>query len=221
MSFSDVPAPMKLLLDFLPIILFFAVFKYGEGHPEWATSFAQEHLGAIVSGGVVSTSVAPMLLATVVVIAATVLQIVVQQLRGKKIEMMLWISLALVTVMGGATIWFHNDAFIKWKPSVLYWLMALSFVVSQLVFKKNLLRSMMGEQLELPPRIWQKLSWAWVIFFSGMGALNLFVAFNYSLGTWVNFKLFGSMGLMLAFTIAQGLYLSRHISPSSTPKTEP
>jgi intracellular septation protein len=214
---------MKLLFDFLPIMLFFAVFKYGEGHPEWATRFAQEHLGAIVSGGVVSTAIAPMLLATAVVIAATLLQIVVQLVRRKKIESMLWVSLGLVTVMGGATIWFHNDVFIKWKPSVLYWLMALGFVVSQLVFKKNLLKSMMGEQLQLPPRIWQRLSWAWVVFFFGMGALNLFVAFNYSLATWVNFKLFGSMGLMLAFTIAQGLYLSRYISPAATanPQAEP
>jgi intracellular septation protein len=209
---------MKLLLDFLPIVLFFAVFKYGEGHKEWASAFANEHFSFLVSGGVITPEMAPMLLATLVVILATLLQIGIMLARGKKIDLMLWISLGLVTVMGGATIWFHSDAFIKWKPSVLYWLMGLSFVVSQVFFKKNLLQSMMGQQLDLPPAIWQKLSWAWVVFFASMGMLNLYVAFNFSQSTWVNFKLFGSMGLMVAFTLGQGIYLNSHLNTKQAPK---
>ncbi len=202
---------MKIFLDFLPIILFFAVFKYGENNKDWATAFANEHLGFMVSGGVVGPDMAPMLLATLVVIAATGLQIALMLVRGKKVDLMLWVSLGLITLMGGATIWFHNDNFIKWKPSVLYWVMGLGFLLSQVVFKKNLLKSLMGDQLDLPQSVWQRLSMAWVVFFGLMGILNLYVAFSFSQSTWVNFKLFGSLGLMLAFTIGQGIYLSRHL----------
>jgi intracellular septation protein len=204
---------MKLILDFLPIVLFFIVFKYAENHKEWASSWANEHLGFMVSGGVISQDMAPILLATLVVMVATGLQIALLLARGKKVDLMLWISLGLITVMGGATVWFHNDQFIKWKPSVLYWMMGLNFIVSQWLFKKNLLKTMMGEQLSLPDAIWQKLSWAWVAFFTVMGVLNLYVAFSFSQSTWVDFKMFGTTGLMLIFTVGQGIYLSRHLHP--------
>ena len=206
---------MKILFDFLPIVLFFAAFKYGEGHSDWAAAFASEHLGFIVAGGVVGPKEAPVLLATVVVILATLAQIAFLLVRGKKIDMMLWISLALVTVLGGATIYFHSDTFIKWKPSVLYWVMALSFLLSQALFGKNLLKALIGAQMELPENIWKRLNLAWVLFFALMGVLNIYVAYNFSTDTWVNFKLFGGIGLMMVFTVAQGLYLSRHIKPSA------
>ena len=206
---------MKLLLDFLPILLFFITFKYTEGQPEWAAQFASEHFGFLVSGGVVGPKEAPVLLATLVVIIATVTQIVVMLVRGKKIDMMLWISLALVVVLGGATVWFHSETFIKWKPSVLYWAMGLSFWISQVVFRKNLLQTLMGEQLELPPGVWQRLNFAWIAFFGMMGLLNLYVAYSFTTDVWVNFKLFGGIGLMLLFTLAQGIYLSRHIKPDA------
>jgi len=209
---------MKILFDFLPILLFFGAFKYGESHKDWAASFASQHFGFIVSGGLVGPNEAPVLLATLVVIFATLAQIAFLLARGKKIDLMLWVSLALVTVLGGATIWFHSDTFIKWKPSVLYWVMALSLLVSQLVFQKNLLKTLIGAQIELPDNIWQRLNLAWVTFFVLMGVLNLYVAYTFSTDTWVNFKLFGGIGLMLAFTVAQGLYLSRHIKhPDSAP----
>jgi intracellular septation protein len=117
----------------------------------------------------------------------------------------------LVSVLGGATIYFHSDTFIKWKPSVLYWVMAMGFLLSPIVAGKNLLKTLLGEQMELPEPIWQRLNLAWVGFFMLMGVLNLWVAYNFSTSTWVNFKLFGGMGLMLVFTIAQGLYLNRHL----------
>ncbi len=206
---------MKLLFDFLPIILFFGTFKVAEGRRDWAAQFASEHLGFVVNGGVVGAAEAPVLLATLVVILATLAQVGWVLARGRKVDTMLWVSLALVTVFGGATIWFHNETFIKWKPSVLYWVMGLSFWLSQLVFRKNLLRTLIGEQLALPAVVWQRLNFMWVAFFAFMGLLNLYVAYSFSTDVWVNFKLFGGIGLMLAFTVAQGFYISRHLQPEA------
>ncbi len=212
---------MKLLLDFLPLLLFFGSFKYADGHKDWAAAFATDHFGAVVSGGVVGMDEAPVLLATVVVIVATLLQIGVIFARGKKPDLMLWITFVLVVVLGGATIWFHNATFIKWKPSVLYWAMGLAFWVSQTLFHKNLLQTLIGDQLELPPTVWQRLNFAWIGFFGLMGLLNLYVAYSYSTSTWATFKAFGATGLMLVFMLAQGLYLSRHIKPDADGATAP
>lgn len=213
---------MKLLLDFLPILLFFATFKFAEGRSEWAAQFATEHFGSLVSGGVVGPAEAPVLLATVVVILGTLAQVAYLKARGQKVDMMLWVSLGLVTALGGATIWFHSETFIKWKPSVLYWVMGLAFWISQVFFRRNLLQVLMGNQLELPAAVWRRLSVAWFAFFALMGVLNLYVAYSFSTSTWVNFKLFGGIGLMLAFTLAQGVYLSRHIKPEpAEPQTPP
>jgi len=202
---------MKLFFDFLPIILFFGAFKYAEAHKDWAAAFASEHFGFLVSGGVVGAGEAPVLLATVVVIVATLVQVLVLKLRGRKVDTMIWVSLVLVVVLGGLTIWFHSETFIKWKPTLLYWVMAGAFAFGPLLFGKNVLRVLLGEQLELPDAVWQRLNWAWVGFFSAMGALNLWVAYTFATATWVNFKLFGSIGLMLVFTVLQGLYLSRYL----------
>ena len=207
---------MKILLDFLPIILFFGMFKYAEGHAEWAARFASEHFGFVVSGGVVGTEEAPVLLATLVVIVATTAQIAYLLARRRKIDLMLWITFVLVVVLGGATVWFHNATFIKWKPSVLYWVMGLSFWVSQAVFKKNLLQTLIGDQLELPAAVWQRLNVAWIAFFALMGLLNLYVAYTFSTSTWASFKAFGATGLMLVFMVAQGFYLNKHLLPDAT-----
>jgi intracellular septation protein len=213
---------MKLLLDFLPILLFFGAFKYAEGHKDWAAGFATEHLGFMVAGGQVGTGEAPVLLATVVVVVATLAQVLWLKARGKKVDLMLWISLGLVTVLGGLTVWLHSETFIKWKPTGLYWAMAASFLVSQFVLGRNLLKLMLGEQLQLPEAVWTRLSLAWVAFFAAMGVLNLWVAYNFSTDAWVNFKLFGGIGLMLLFTLAQGLYISRHLpEDDATAKDKP
>jgi len=124
---------------------------------------------------------------------------------------MLWISLGLVVVLGGLTVWLHSETFIKWKPTGLYWAMGLSLLVSQYLFGRNLLKTLLGEQLQLPEGVWYRLSLAWVAFFAAMGLINLWVAYSFSTDTWVNFKLFGGIGLMLLFTLAQGLYISRHL----------
>ena len=202
---------MKLLFDFLPLILFFGTFKYAEGQKEWAADFATRHLGALVSGGRVGTEEAPVLLATVVVIVATLAQVAWLKARGRKVDLILWVGLGLVVVLGGLTIWFHSETFLKWKPSGLYWAMGLSFWISQAFFGRPVLRILLGEQLQLPDIIWRKLNFAWIAFFALMGLLNLWVAYSFSTPTWVNFKVFGATGLMLAFTIAQGIYLSRHL----------
>jgi intracellular septation protein len=207
---------MKILFDFLPIALFFGMFKYAEGHREWAAATATEWLGFMVSGGVVGGTEAPVLLATVVVILATALQIVWLLVRGKKIDLMLWISLGLVAGLGGATIYFHNENFIKWKPTMLYWLMGGALLVSQVVFKKNGLKTLMGAQMELPDQAWRVMSLSWVGFFAVMGVINLWVAYNFSTDTWVNFKLFGGLGLMVLFVLAQAVYLSKYIKTDTT-----
>ena len=204
---------MKLLLDFLPLILFFVAFKGAEGNPDAAAAFATQHFGFLVQGGVVGPQEAPVLLATVVVMIATLAQAAILKLRGKKIDLMLWISLGLVVVLGGATVWFHNETFIKWKPTGLYWAMALTLWISQAGFGKNLIQSMLGAELALPGVIWLKLNRAWVLFFAAMGVVNLYVAYHFSTSAWANFKVFGVTGLILLFTLAQGLYLSKHLPP--------
>lgn len=211
---------MKLLFDFLPIILFFGAFKYAEGHKAWASDFATSHFGSLVSGGRVGPDEAPVMLATLVVILASLAQVAYLKARGRKVETMLWVSLALVVVLGGLTIYLRSETFIKWKPSVLYWVMGTAFWLSPLLFGKNLLKVLLGEQLDLPAKVWHRLNFAWITFFAIMGFVNLWVAYNFSTDTWVNFKLFGSLGLMLVFTIGQGIYLNRYIKdePESPPK---
>ena len=208
---------MKILFDFLPIALFFGMFKYADGHKEWAASVATDWLGFMVSGGVVGSAEAPVLLATVVVIVATLAQILWIKARGGKVDTMLWVSLALVTVLGSATIYFHSENFIKWKPTVLYWVMGGALLGGQLFFRTNLIKRLMGAQMELPDAAWRALNWGWTGFFAAMGVLNLWVAYNFDTNTWVNFKLFGGMGLMFVFVIAQALYLGRYVKDTDTP----
>ena len=210
---------MKILLDFLPIVLFFLTFNQAEKRPDEAAALATDWFGFMVSGGAVGAKEAPVLLATVVVILATVLQVLYLKLRGQKIDTMLWVSLGLVTVMGGATIYFHSETFIKWKPSVLYWVMAAAFWLSPILSGRNLLKMMMGEQVELPGFVWRNLNLAWIGFFSLMGVLNLWIAYSYDTSTWVTFKSFGGMGLMLVFMVAQGIYMSRHMKPAEGDKS--
>ena len=206
---------MKILFDFLPIALFFGMFKYADGNRDWAAGVATDWLGFMVAGGMVGPAEAPVLLATVVVIVATMAQILWLKIAGKKIDTMLWVSLGLVTLLGGATIYFHSENFIKWKPTVLYWVMGGALLIGQLVFKKNGIKTLMGAQMSLPDVIWQRVNLSWVGFFVVMGVVNLWVAFNFSTSAWVNFKLFGGIGLMFAFVAVQALYLNKYIKPDS------
>ncbi len=211
---------MKLFLDFLPIILFFVTFKWGEGHADLAAQWLTQHLGFMVAGGVVGPKESAALLATVVVAAFSVVQIAALKALRKPIDKMLWVSLVVVLSLGALTVYFHNDAFIKWKPTIIYWFMGGGIFVSDIVMRRYVLRTLMNaSDIVVPERIWRHLSWAWVLFLASMGVLNLYVAFNFSTSVWVDFKMWGSMGLMLVFTLAQGLYLGKHMPAEDKAKT--
>src|SRR6185437_5662281 len=146
--------------------------------------------------------------ATAVAIVATICQVGWLLLRKRKVDAMLWISLAIIVVMGGATLLLRDPTFIKWKPTVLYWAFAVVLLGADLLLSKNMIRSMMQGQMSLPDVVWTRLNLSWVLFFAVMGVANLYVAYNYSESTWVNFKLFGGIGLMVVFVVIQGVMLS-------------
>lgn len=205
---------IKFLFDMLPVILFFGIYKYGENNQEWAHGLVTEHLGFLISGGAVPASQSPILLATAVTIIATVLQIVYLLARRRKVDGMLWLSLGVVVVAGGATIYFHDDTFIKWKPTILYWAFGIALLLAHLIYRKNLMRSALGGAMNLPEPVWTRVLYAWIAFFIGLGLLNLlmaFVVFRSDTGAWVSFKLFGISGILFAFIIIQSLFLSKHI----------
>jgi intracellular septation protein len=205
---------MKFLFDLFPIALFFAIFRWGEHNPDSAHGVVQHYLGGLISGGNVTASQSPIILATVVGILATVLQIGYLLARRKKVDGMLWVSAAVIVVMGGATIYLHDDTFIKWKPTILYWAFAAILLFYQTVMGKNLMKSVMGEAMKLPEAIWGKVLWAWVAFLLALGALNLLVAFVIFKGdtsAWVNFKVFGATGIFFLFIVAMGVLLSKHM----------
>ena len=174
---------MKFLFDLFPVLLFFAAFKLFDIY-----------------------------VATGAAIGATFLQIGLLALLRRQIDTMLWASLAIIVVFGGATLVLHDETFIKWKPTVLYWLFSAVLAGSALLFRKNLIRAMLAAQMQVqvPEPVWARLNWSWVGFFALMGVANLLVAFNFTTDQWVNFKLFGTTGLMLLFVIAQALFLARH-----------
>ncbi len=173
---------MKFLFDLFPIILFFVAFKV------WGIYTA-----------------------TTVAIVATLVQIAWVAFRHRKVDPMLWLSLGIVVVFGGATLILHDETFIKWKPTVLYWALSVVLLVSQVAFGKNLIEAMMGKQISLPQRVWTQLNLVWSVFFALLGILNLFVAFHFSTDAWVDFKLFGATGILVVFIVGQSLWLSRHM----------
>ena len=175
---------MKFFFDLFPVILFFIAFKFGDIY-----------------------------VATGVAMVATFIQIGWVWMKHRRVDTMLWVSLGVITLFGGMTLLLHDETFIKWKPTVLYWAFAVALGGGALIFKKNLIRTLLAGQLELPDHVWQRLNWSWCGFFTFMGFANLAVAFAFGLSTdaWVNFKLFGGMGLMFVFAIAQGLFLSKYM----------
>ena len=196
---------MKTLFDLFPVILFFAIFKLAGSNPELAQSFA------LSIDYVADPQHLPVLLATATAILATVLQIIWVKWRHGKVDTMLWISFVIIAVFGGATLALHDETFIKIKPTALYWLFACVMLLSNILFKKNLIRSMMQEKMSLPDRIWNLLNLAWSGLFIALGILNLYVAWNFPTDTWVNFKLFGVTAIMFIFIIAQALMLSKYL----------
>jgi intracellular septation protein len=202
---------MKFLFDLIPVFIFLAAYSLGERSPDATAALTATLLGGLGLGTDLPAKQAPILLATLCAIVATIGQVGWLLLRGKKVDKMLWISLAIIVVMGGLTLAFRDPTFIKWKPTVLYWAFGATLLVSAFAFKRNLIQAMTQGQIELPDRLWVRLNLSWVGFFLFMGVLNLYVAFNFSESAWVKFKLFGGMGLMVVVALAQGVVLSRHI----------
>ncbi|MBI5780842.1 MAG: septation protein A [Rhodocyclales bacterium] len=193
---------MKLLFDLFPVLVFFLAYRLAGLFPD-----ALAPLGATLGA---SPATLPLAIATAATMLATAAQILALRLRRRPVDRMLWVSFVLVSGLGAATLLLHDPAFIQWKPTALYWSFAAALIGARFL-RRNLIRSAMQAQLQLPEPVWARLSDLWSGFFLAMGALNLYVAWNYSETTWVNFKLFGTLGAMLLFVLAQSLWLSRHL----------
>ncbi|MFT6113639.1 MAG: intracellular septation protein [Glaciecola sp.] len=203
---------MKLLIDFLPIVIFFIVYKFAPESIEAISPFLNANQIQQL------TDMPAIILATAVLIPASMLQILYTKISTGKVETMHLVTLALVVTMGGATVIFQDKTFIQWKPTVVNWLFAAAFFGSRFVGEKTILQRMMGQNLTLPIPAWQNLNYAWVAFFTFSGITNLYVAYNFSEDTWVNFKLFGLLGLTILFIVAQSFYLYRFMNTEGEEK---
>ena len=204
---------MKILFDVLPLLFFFATYKIAGRLPDQGAAFATHYLGAFVQGGIVGATEAPALLATAVVIVATLIQFAWSKATGRKIDLMLWVSMSMIIIFGGLAVWFHNQLFIMWKPSIYFWVSGLIFWISQTFFHKNLFRQMLGADIDLPDTVWQRFNFSWIAFFALMGMLNLVVVYFFR-DYWVSFHTFGSTALMGVFFVGVFYYLSRHMDPA-------
>lgn len=175
---------MKFLLDFFPIVLFFIAYKFGDIY-----------------------------LATLAAILASVVQVLWSRYSQGKFEKIPLMTLATIMILGSATLFFRNELFIKWKPTALYWILAIAFLGSHFFGQKTLVQRAMDKNIQLPLAIWYQLNFSWVIFFLAMGATNLYVVYHFDTPTWVNFKLFGTLGLTVVFIILQGFYIAKHSKP--------
>jgi len=201
---------VKQFIDFIPLILFFIVYKIS---PQ-----AVDILGhTFMVGGIFS--------ATAMLIASSIVVYGILFVRQGKLEKSQWLTLIACLVFGSLTLAFHSETFLKWKAPVVNWLFALIFAGSHFIGDRLLIQRIMGHALTLPQAIWVKLNIAWIVFFLFCGAANLYVAFTYQ-DFWVDFKVFGSLGMTLIFLIGQGIFLARHIHDAdastqpSTKKTE-
>lgn len=172
---------MKILFDFFPILLFFIAYKWGDIY-----------------------------IATGVAMAASLAVVLWGRFRLGHFEKMPVITLITLLVLGSATLLFRNEAFIKWKPTVIYWLLGLGFLLSQWIGKKPAIQRIAEHSLQLDSSVWARLNLSWALFFILMGFLNLYVMLNFDTDTWVNFKLFGSLGLTFLFVLGQSIYMLRH-----------
>ena len=182
---------MKLLADLFPVILFFVAYQLFDIY-----------------------------VATQVAIGASVVQVLYYKIRHNRIDNMHWVTLGLLVLFGGLTLALRDPTFIKWKPTVVNWLFAAAFLFSQWFMKRSLLQRMMDQAISLPDAAWTRLNTSWVAFFFAMGVINLYVAYNFAEQVWVNFKLFGFLGLTIAFMLAQGFYLARFVEVKDSPSEE-
>ncbi|WP_455379866.1 septation protein A [Acidihalobacter prosperus] len=208
---------MKLLFDFFPVLLFFLVYKfYGSIPPEFIHSF-NPFLPLTLKAGNHADAI---FLATAVAIVASFLQVAIYWLWHRRFETIHLVSLGLITLFGGATLAFHDPLFIKWKPTILNWLFAIAFLFSQAFGRRTLVERMMSHAITVPSIIWRRLNMGWIVFFALSGCLNIWVAYNYSQDIWVDFKMFGMLGLSIIFIIGQAFYLARFMQDPSEDNQE-
>lgn len=177
---------MQTLFDFLPILIFFICFKL---------------FGIYV--------------ATAAAMLASFVQVIIYRIRFKKFEKIQLASMLLILTLGGLTLFFHNPWFIKWKPTVIYWLTAIALIVSNFFSPQPLIQKVLEKNIQLPSKIWKRLNMAWIIFFSILGAINIIIAYEFDTDTWVNFKLFGVTSCMVVFILIQAYFLTKHYPTNS------
>ena len=182
---------MKFLFDFFPIVLFFIAFKMGDIY-----------------------------IATITVIVASAAQVLWSRYKTGRFEKLPLITLGTIVVLGGATLFFKNELFIKWKPTALYWVLALALVISQFIGNKPLMQRLLEQNVVLPTKIWHQLNLSWALFFAAMGIANLYVVYHFNTDTWVNFKLFGTLGLTLVFIVLQGFYMAKYFKQPVSVKNQ-
>ena len=174
---------MQFILEYAPIILFFAAYKLKDIY-----------------------------FATGVAIAASVLAIAYAWFSTRKVSTMQWLSLGIIVIFGGATLLLHDETFIKWKPSALYGAFGLTLLFGKLVLGRDWIRVLFQQaQIQAPDAVWGRITWAWIVFFAFMTALNGYVATQYSLDAWVNFKVWWAMGIFFAFTVANVVVLAKYM----------
>jgi intracellular septation protein len=184
---------MQFLADYFPLILFFASFKLA---------------------GIYGDPGNAIYVATAVAIIASVVQIAYFRWRRGRVAAIHWVSLAIIAVFGGATLLLHDETYIKWKPTVLYWLFAATLIVGRVVFRRNLIAALLKD-LTLPDAVWARITWGWVVFLAAMGVLNLYVAAHFTLDTWVSFKVWGGIGLFMLAAIGTVASVARYLPEQS------
>ena len=202
---------MKILLDLLPVVVFFTVFRLAKASPQTAQAWITALFGAVPVADGAATDIVPVILATACAIVATVVQVGWLLIRRATVSASVWLSAVLIVVFGGLTVWLRNEWFIKWKPTLLYWAFAAVLGFGHFIWKRNLLGALFSKELQLPQAAWDRLLVAWAVFFLVLGCLNLVVAYEFSTDAWVNFKTFGLLGLTFAYSISTGIYIARHV----------
>jgi intracellular septation protein len=211
---------MKFLFDLFPVIFFFITLKVSE-KTAGAGAFLKQLLDTVGITTAVKPDLVPIMLATIAVIFATLIQVVWAKFKHGKVDKTLWISALLIVVLGGFTLYLQDDTFIKWKPTILYWVFASTILVSHFLFNKNIIRSMMDQNVDLPEHVWKKMNLSWAIFFTLLGFINLFVAKHFSTDTWATFKLFGATGLMFVFILLQILMMNKYLPKENPTDKDP
>ncbi|WP_299871282.1 septation protein A [uncultured Cocleimonas sp.] len=208
---------MKFLIDFFPVVLFFIGYKFfGDLPPQWI-EMANQLPFVSISPDEPKDAI---YFATVLIILSTIVQNIVHRLVFKKLEKMHLISLAILIAFGTLTLAFKDPLFIKWKVSIFNWVFALVIIGSQFVGSKSLIERMMAQAIDVPKLIWKRVNLSWGVFFALVGFVNIYVAYNYSEDTWVDFKMFGVLGMTFVFMIAQGVYLAKHATPDDVPNDD-